>query len=131
LPRRLSETGLYLPGSSSEIAPENLPYAPQYPLWSDGASKRRWISLAEGTRIDASRPGEWEFPIGTRFWKEFSFGERTETRYLERVRGGSFRYATYVWDSTLADAVLAPGAGVPAARERPDPLPPPNPPKHG
>jgi len=117
LPERLSETGLYVAGSTSEIAPDNLPYAPQYPLWSDGATKRRWVSLPQGKRIDASNPDEWQFPIGTRFWKEFSFGERTETRYLERVRDGSFRYATYVWDRARRDALLAPQAGVQATRE--------------
>jgi hypothetical protein len=117
LPSRLSQTGLYVAGSTSEIAPENLPYSPQYPLWSDGASKRRWIALPKGTRIDASRPDDWQFPIGTRLWKEFSFGERTETRYLERVSDGSFRYATYVWDAALADALLAPSAGVQGTRE--------------
>ncbi|HET7544961.1 MAG TPA: hypothetical protein VFK05_34080, partial [Polyangiaceae bacterium] len=116
-PSRLSETGRYVAGSPTRIAPETLPYTPQYPLWSDGASKRRWISLPKGTRIDASNPDDWQFPIGTRLWKEFSFGERTETRYLERVRDGSFRYATYVWDAALADARLAPGAGLTGARE--------------
>lgn len=117
LPGRLSETGLYVAGSTSQIAPGNLPYAPQYPLWSDGATKRRWISVPPGTRIDASNPDEWQFPIGTRFWKEFSFGQRVETRYLERSGDGSFRYATYVWDAALGDAVLAPDRGLPAARE--------------
>ncbi len=32
VPGRLSETGLYVAGSSSEIAPDVLAYAPQYPL---------------------------------------------------------------------------------------------------
>ncbi|MEI9952992.1 MAG: hypothetical protein WDO74_29450 [Pseudomonadota bacterium] len=117
LPGRLSETGLYVAGSTSEIAPENLAYAPQYPLWSDGATKRRWVSLPKGARIDASNPDDWQFPVGTRFWKEFSFGERTETRYLERSQDGSFRYATYVWDAAQRDALLAPSAGLPAIRE--------------
>ena len=116
-PGRLSETGLYVPGSTSQIAPGVLAYAPQYPLWSDGATKRRWVRLPPGTRIDASNPDEWQFPIGTRFWKEFSFGERTETRYLERVDDGSFRYASYVWDASGHDALLAPSAGLPATRE--------------
>ncbi len=116
-PPRLSETGLYVAGSTTEIAAGNLPYAPQYPLWSDGATKRRWISLPRGTRIDASNPDEWQFPIGTRFWKEFSFGARSETRYLERVRDGSFRYATYVWDAAQGDALLAPTTGLQATQE--------------
>lgn len=117
LPNRLSQTGLYRAGSTSEIAPDHLPYTPQYPLWSDAASKRRWIWLPPGTQIDASDPDHWQFPIGTRFWKEFSFGERTETRYLERLPDGSYRYASYVWDDALADALLAPSDGVLGARD--------------
>jgi len=117
LPTRLSETGLYVAGSTTVIAPENAAFVPQYPLWSDGASKRRWIALPPGTQIDASSRDAWVFPIGTRFWKEFSFGERTETRYIERLADGSYRYATYVWDAQLGDALLAPEAGIRGARE--------------
>lgn len=109
-PGRLSETGLYLSGSDV-VAPENLPFVPQYPLWSDGATKRRWISIPKGTAIDGSRPDAWVLPIGTKLWKEFSFGRRVETRMIERIADGSFRYTTYVWDEGLRDAVLAPGDG--------------------
>src|SRR5262245_53059119 len=51
LPRLLSETGYR--------APSTLEYAPQYPLWSDGASKRRFVSIPEGEAIDASDPDAW------------------------------------------------------------------------
>lgn len=113
LPALLSGTGLYLSGSTSQVAPENWAYSPQYPLWSDGAVKRRWIRVPAGTPIDASNPEEWQFPVGTRFWKEFSFaGERVETRFLERLSDGSYRYASYVWDAVLGDARLAPEGGV-------------------
>ena len=112
LPRLLSQTGLYEPGSTSVIAAKNLEYAPQYPLWSDGAKKRRWIRLPDGAAIDGARPDAWEFPPGTRFWKEFAFGERAETRFIERLADGTYRYASYVWDAALGDAVLAPEDGV-------------------
>ena len=50
LPERLSETGLYAAGTvaagGGEPAPGVLAYTPQYPLWSDGAAKRRWLYLA-------------------------------------------------------------------------------------
>ena len=45
LPQRLSDTGLFVAGSTSEIAPGSVAFSPQYPLWSDGATKRRWIAL--------------------------------------------------------------------------------------
>jgi hypothetical protein len=107
---------LFLPGTRN-IDPEHLAYSPQYPLWSDRAQKRRWVSLPPGSVIDASDPDSWEFPAGTRFWKEFSFGARVETRYLEKLRDGSFRYATYLWDPVLDDGVLAPASGVRGVRE--------------
>jgi mono/diheme cytochrome c family protein len=107
LPELLSETGLYVAGSTTEVDPRNLFYVPQYPLWSDGASKRRWVRLPEGAAIDARDADAWRFPAGTRFWKEFSFGRRVETRYIERLADGSFRYATYVWSDDGRDARLS------------------------
>ena len=83
LPAHLADTGLFAAGSTDVVAAGNRPFSPQYPLWTDGATKRRWVYLPEGTTIDASDPRRWEFPVGTRFWKEFSFaGRRVETRVL-------------------------------------------------
>jgi hypothetical protein len=113
LPPRLSGTGLTVAGSTTEIDPGHLPFSPQYPLWTDGASKRRWIHLPAGKTIDASRADAWSFPPGTRLWKEFSFGGKpAETRYMERLPDGTWRYATYVWTADGRDAELAPEAGV-------------------
>ena len=92
----------------------NLAFSPQYPLWSDGAAKRRWLSLPPGTAIDASRPDAWEFPRGTRLWKEFSLGRPVETRFIERLPDGSWRYAVYVWNEGGTDATLAPPDGIAA-----------------
>jgi hypothetical protein len=115
LPRRLSDTGLFEAGSVTTIRADILSFAPQYPLWSDGTSKRRWLSLPPGTTIDAARPDAWEFPVGTRLWKEFSFGRRIETRYIERLADGSWRFATYVWNAEGTDAQLVPEDGTVAA----------------
>lgn len=114
LPERLSGTGLFAPGSVTEITPRALSFSPQYPLWSDGATKRRWISLPPGTFVDASNPDAWVFPVGTRLWKEFAVGRRIETRYIERAADGSWRFATYVWNVAGTDATLAPADGIAA-----------------
>lgn len=111
LPQKLSETGLYAPGTR-EIGPDKLAYAPQYPLWSDGAVKRRWLWLPPGTRIDATNPDAWQFPPGTRLWKEFGFAKPVETRYIERLADGSWRFAAYAWDADGRDARLVPAAGI-------------------
>jgi hypothetical protein len=117
LPARLSETGLYLPGTTT-VDPRNRPFSPQYPLWTDGAAKARWLSLPAGARIDAADVDAWEFPAGTRLWKEFAFGGRkVETRMLWRSADGAWHYASYLWNAAQTDATLAPAAGEPQVAE--------------
>jgi hypothetical protein len=111
-PQTLQETGLYADFAALRVDPRHLAFAPQYPLWTDGATKRRWISLPPGTTIDASDPDAWVFPVGTRLWKEFSFaGQRVETRYIERKPDGQWLYAAYAWSPDGREATLAPERG--------------------
>ena len=57
-------------------------------------------------------------PVGTKFWKEFSFnGRKVETRWLWRASADRWVFAAYVWNEEGTDAVLAPDAGVPGAVE--------------
>ncbi len=114
LPERLSATGLFAPGQPERIGAGIRPFSPQYPLWSDGAGKRRWFALPAGTAIDATNADAWVFPPGARFWKEFTHGRKVETRFIERLADGTWRYATYVWDGDGADATLAPERGLAA-----------------
>ena len=111
-PESLRDTGLFSDFESLEVDPTHLAFSPQYPLWTDGAAKRRWISLPPGTAIDGSDPEAWVFPVGTRFWKEFSFGgRRIETRYLERLSDETWLYAAYEWGQDGREALLAPERG--------------------
>jgi hypothetical protein len=117
LPGRLSETGLYRPGSL-DVDPRNRPFAPQYPLWTDGATKSRWIFLPPGTTVGAADVDAWTFPVGTRLWKEFAFnGRRVETRMLWRTDDGTWTFASYVWNEAQTDAALAPAEGLRHAAE--------------
>lgn len=112
-PPDLRGTGLYADFAAKTVAPGNLAYVPQYPLWSDGASKLRWIRLPPGTRIDVSNPDAWVFPVGTKVWKEFSFdGRRVETRLMESTAPGQWRFASYAWDADGNEAVLVPASGL-------------------
>lgn len=116
-PPRLSETGLFLAGTTA-VDPRNRPFAPQYPLWTDGARKSRWVRLPDGATIDAGDADRWVFPVGTRFWKEFAFGDRrVETRMIWRSSERTWSYATYVWNDAQTDAVLAPADGVESSAE--------------
>lgn len=110
LPEHLRDTGLFADDTLTEIAPGMLTYSPQYPLWSDGAAKRRWIRLPRGMRIDGRDPDAWVFPVGTRVWKEFSGGRRRETRLIVRTASG-WVYGTYRWNVEGTDAVLVPSQG--------------------
>lgn len=104
-PETLSQTGLYdLPVLS---------FAPQYPLWSDGAAKSRWIYLPPGTTIDVSDLGAWAFPVGTKLWKEFVFdGRKVETRMVWHADAETWIYASYVWNDAQTEATLAPETGI-------------------
>jgi hypothetical protein len=110
-PPRLSETGLY--DSAGAIDSRNLPFVPQYPLWTDGAEKLRWIRLPEGATIDVSDIDAWRFPVGTKLWKQFSWaGRKVETRMIWKAGETDWVFATYVWADDQNDAMLAPETGI-------------------
>ena len=72
------------------------------------------MRLPEGATIDVRNIDRWDFPAGTRFWKEFRFGGRkVETRFLRKNGDGSWTFASYAWndDADRRD----PGAGGRAA----------------
>jgi hypothetical protein len=110
LPPSLRQTGLYADWESKQVAADVLSFTPQYPLWSDGAKKRRWLRLPPGTSVDASDPEAFRFPVGTRVWKDLSFGRRVETRFMVLGATG-WRYAAYVWSADGAEAFLSPARG--------------------
>ncbi|MCI0669393.1 MAG: hypothetical protein L0Y64_02910 [Myxococcaceae bacterium] len=111
LPERLSETGLFQDVQAEVLAPGVRPFAPRFQLWSDGASKRRWVFLPPGTRIDSSDMDAWQFPQGTKLWKEFTRdGVRVETRLLQKVgpAAGDWVAVAYLWDEDGRDAHAVP-----------------------
>jgi hypothetical protein len=115
LPDRLSEAGLFGAGSTAanEVLGDGVvAFEPAFALWSDGADKRRWIALPEGKKIDTSDVDAWNFPVGTKLWKEFvRDGVRVETRMITRVSDGddvnAWVAAAYVWNDAQDDATLA------------------------
>lgn len=108
----LSSRGLYSDIASRKVVKEAFEYRPDYGLWSDGADKRRWIVLPADTKIDSSDMAHWVFPLGTKFFKEFSHdGKKLETRLIERVKETGFRkndyfMATFIWRADQSDAEL-------------------------
>ena len=111
LPQRLSETGLFADLPQDRLSTGVFAYTPEFMLWSDGADKRRWVSVPEGEHIDSSDAETWLFPQGTKLWKEFSHdGVRLETRLLQKTGpgAGDWAAAAYVWRADQHDAELAP-----------------------
>ena len=117
-PERLEDTGLYAADDPGRVDPRNRAFSPQYPLWSDGATKSRWVFLPPGSVIDAADPHAWDLPVGTRFWKEFRFGGRKiETRFLWKASAGHWVAASYIWNAGGTAATRAPDAGEPGVVE--------------
>jgi uncharacterized repeat protein (TIGR03806 family) len=114
-PQLLSETGAFSDLAQLTAAPGLLPYDLQAPLWSDGASKQRWISLPELGSVRTAQDAPWKVPEGTVLVKQFEMSlderqpdqhRRLETRLLVAAPGGSFYGVTYRWNAAQTDAEL-------------------------
>jgi hypothetical protein len=99
-PLDLRCTGLYESWQEKRLSPKARPFSPGTILWSDGALKRRFLSLPDNSTIDTTNPNEWVFPVGTKAWKEFALGARVvETRLFEKVAADKWLRAVYVWSA--------------------------------
>ncbi|MBL4637004.1 MAG: hypothetical protein JKY56_24335 [Kofleriaceae bacterium] len=104
----LESTGLYSDFANQVIAGDVQEYTPAYPLWSDGAVKRRWVKLPAGQTIDTSDMDFWTYPVGTRLWKEFATPEGLilETRYMEKQGPNQvdWFYMPFEWNMAQTEA---------------------------
>lgn len=110
-PDRLSETGLFTDMTTRTLAPGVQPFRPEFELWSDGASKQRWVYVPPGETIDTQDMDDWRFPVGTKLWKEFRQGDRpVETRLLQKLGAGDGEWLTlsYLWSDDASDARAVP-----------------------
>lgn len=100
LPQNLACVGLYTDVQGKVVDASAMAYTPGLVLWSDGASKQRWLYLPPNTKIDDTDLDEWIFPVGTKVWKEFQVnGKRVETRMFTKAKDGSWLWAAYQWNS--------------------------------
>ena len=126
VPDRLSQAGLYADMATETLALNVNPYTPRFPVWADGAEKRRWAYLPTGTAILTQDMNTWDLPEGARLWKEFTRdGVRIETRMLWKYGPGSadWEALTYLWDESSGEAWLAPEEGVEDALGTPHDVP--------
>ncbi len=112
-PQHLSETGLFDDTAALVPAPGLIEYDVNAPLWSDGATKRRWIALPGSARVVFRATGAWTFPVGTVLVKHFELAlapgvaRRVETRVFVNHAQGWNGY-TYRWNASETDADLLP-----------------------
>jgi glucose/arabinose dehydrogenase len=114
LPRRLRETFLFSDVPSLTPAADLVPYDVSSPLWSDGASKKRWIRLPRGQKVTAEADGTLKIPTGTIFVKQFDLPDdltvagrsrHLETRVMLVGRDTTYGY-TFRWNAAGTDATI-------------------------
>ncbi|MBY0401715.1 PQQ-dependent sugar dehydrogenase [Myxococcota bacterium] len=110
-PATLSATGLFTSVASLTPAPGLVEYDVMTPLWSDGATKRRFMALPGEGRVSFHARDAWDFPVGTVFVKHFELPKpgggvrRVETRvFLRQV--DRWIGMTYRWNASATDATL-------------------------
>jgi uncharacterized repeat protein (TIGR03806 family) len=138
-PRKLSETGLFASTAEHRPAAGLIPYSVNAELWSDGATKERFLAIPGDGKIEynvitypqpapGSSPG-WRFPDNTVLVKTFfleteagnaASRRRLETRILhyehlagtEEVGSDLWHGYTYVWNDAQTDADLLDAKGL-------------------
>jgi uncharacterized repeat protein (TIGR03806 family) len=116
IPDKLSNTGCA--NVSNPVLPTAgmIPYVPNAPFWSDGATKQRWLALPDGSNIDTSPAnGDWNFPARSVIRKDFSVGNQLiESRLLMRHPDGVWAGYTYHWNAAQTEATrVSAGLDVP------------------
>ncbi|MBS2017763.1 MAG: hypothetical protein JST00_33100 [Deltaproteobacteria bacterium] len=80
------------------------------PLWSDGATKERFVVVPKGGRITQRPDGDLVFPVGTVAVKSFSVdGRRVETRLFVQHDLEDWVGYSYAWNAQGTDAELVTG----------------------
>ena len=117
----LSDYGFFKGTVKDQIPADGvMPYALNSPLFSDYASKLRFVRLPEGKSVAYNPDSVLQFPVGTAIVKTFyyPFDERNpkkgrrlmETRILMHEAKG-WVALTYIWNKEQTDAVLEVAGG--------------------
>jgi uncharacterized repeat protein (TIGR03806 family) len=113
LPPTLSDTGCFVDAPSLAPLGGVHPYSVSAPLWSDGASKQRWVAVPHGEPIARSVSGDLVPPPETVLIKHFAISldasetdRKLETRFLVVDGPGAVRGYTYRWNPEGTEAHL-------------------------
>lgn len=114
-PAKLSDYGFFAGGAALKPVAGVTAYRLNTPLWSDGATKLRFLYLPAGARAKADGEGLLDFPVGTALIKTFGFPEGGTLRLIEtRVllhRSDGWIALPYRWDDDQTEATLALAGG--------------------
>ena len=127
----LSQTGCVDMAAPSKPAKGLIAYSVRSPLWSDAATKERFVRVPDGSKIHVldcatevdkckapgeggvgSDDGHWDMPIGAVLVKNFSIENKyVETRLLMRRSVLVWKGFSYEWNETGTEATLLPDEG--------------------
>ncbi len=104
--QRLSATGCVDAANPRLPSVAMIPYSVESQLWSDSASKERYLALPDNTKIDLASDGDFLFPVGSVLLKHFKLGDKyIETRLFARGQLG-WQGFSYEWRDDQTDATL-------------------------
>jgi uncharacterized repeat protein (TIGR03806 family) len=115
VPKLLSQTGVFSNTPNMTPIANLVPFAPNSQLYSDNATKARWISLPANTKVKWDAKENWIYPQGTVVVKNFDLPtnannpatkRRLETRLLVVKADGKVYGVTYRWRADNSDADL-------------------------
>lgn len=102
--------------ATDEPSPRGIPYSLSTALFTDYASKYRFVFIPDDTFATYKTDDAFDFPVGTVITKTFSLPQNTELRGFENERQIETRLLIhrasgwvalpYVWNSEQTDAVL-------------------------
>jgi uncharacterized repeat protein (TIGR03806 family) len=138
-PLLLSQTGCVDMTDPKKPVAGAIPYGVQSALWSDGATKERFMVIPAGQKIhvldcavelDACKPpgqggvgsddGHFDMPVGTVLIKNFSIdGKHIETRLFMRRTAQVWKGFSYEWNEALSDATLISDSEFPMGKDKP------------
>jgi uncharacterized repeat protein (TIGR03806 family) len=114
-PKLLSEYGFFADGAKQIPADGVTPYDLNTPLFSDHASKYRFVYVPPGQAAAYNSQEAFEFPVGSALIKTFAFPadlskqdenvRLIETRVLLKREAGWFAVA-YLWNDEQTDATM-------------------------
>jgi uncharacterized repeat protein (TIGR03806 family) len=116
VPLKLSQTGIFRSPTTMNLPSSVIPYSIKSPLWSDGASKARFVYIPAGKTASVNAKGDVALPAGSLLIKQFDLPEtakpvndrtrKLETRVLVVGENNAVYGLTYRFNRKGTDADL-------------------------